>query len=292
MRKRKILAIALCGVAIAWIGVSSIDSLLGSPGDAINSSGASQSDRHGSTHLSSAERYLSSYIVDQDHKIAFKDTGLNGSPAQPEQQLKEFMATSLVNRGTAEYFRFLQTQFNTGSTLLQNSESIHTHLLSILPKDDAAKLFALYSKFVDFELSLGDKTKGWAMPASADEALVLIGKMQKLQQKEFGEENADLLFGGELKSTEYTARRSGILNDRIASGAEKEAMLKKLATDMFGPESDQLDDKKNPYNLFEEKLLVYKYDLENMEPLERDKMIKTFRDRYLPASANNPYPNP
>ncbi len=292
MRTKKILAIALCGAVVAWIAASFVGDFSDASGSAPGVSGALPSDRPGATHLSSAERYLSSYIVDKNRQIPFKDTGLNASQADPEQRSKEYGATSLVNRGTAEYFRFLQTQFHTGATLAENTAAIRQHLFSSLPADDAEKLFTLYKKFVDFEFSLGEKTKGWAMPASADEALALIKQMQQLQRQEFGEENADLLFGGELKSTEYTARRSGILNDRVASGAEKEAMLTKLATDMFGPESDQLDAKKNPYNLFEEKMLVYKYDLEKMEPLERDKTIKALREKYLPAVANNPTPNP
>lgn len=292
MRTRKFLAIALFGVAIAWIGASFVGDFSDSSGDASNASAASQSAWRDSPIQRSAERYLSSYIVDKDRQIPFKDTGLNASPADPDQRQKGYVATSLVNRGTAEYFRFLQTQFHTGATLAENTAAIRQHLLSTMPPDEADKLFALYQKFVDFEFSLGEKTKGWAMPTSADEALALIGKMQQLQRQEFGEENADLLFGGELKSTEYTARRAGILNDRVASGAEKEAMLQKLATDMFGPESDQLDNKKNPYNLFEEKLLVYKYDLEKMDPIERDKTITALREKYLPPSANNPYPNP
>lgn len=40
---------------------------------------------------------------------------------------------------------------------------------------------------------------------------------------------------------EYTARKSGILNDKVAGGAEKEALLNKLTQDMFGISGDKLD---------------------------------------------------
>lgn len=285
MSTRKISVIALFVLVIAWLGVSFFDDSESS-GHALKTSEPAQAGWRDSPFQTSAEHYLSGYIVDKNQQISLKDTGLNPSPVAPEQ-LKDYIATSLVNRGTADHFRLLQTQFHTGMTLRENTEAIHQHLLSTLPKDEAEKLFALYQKFLDFELTVGDKTKGWKMPEGPGEALALIANMQQLQQQHFGEDHADLLFGGELKSLEYTARRSGILNDRIAAGVEKEALLKKLASDMFGAEGDKLDEKKNPYNLFEEKLHVYKYDLEKLEPVERDKLIKTFRDKYLPASANN-----
>ena len=284
MSIRKISVVVVFALAIAWLGTSFFEDSNGS-GQALKAPDQARSGWHDSPFQTSAEHYLSGYIVDKNRQISLKDTGLSESPVVQEQ-LNDYIATSLVNRGTADHFRFLQTQFHTGMTLRENTEAIHQHLLSTLPKDEAEKLFELYQKFLDFELTVGDKTKGWKMPEGPGEALALIANMQQLQQRHFGEEHADLLFGGELKSLEYTARRSGILNDQVALGIEKEALLKKLAIDMFGAEGAKLDDKKNPYNLFEEKLLVYKYDLEKLEPLERNSLIKALRDKYLPPSAN------
>lgn len=288
MNIRKISAIAMVVMVSAVLWQSYSDHPGESSADAMAPVAGSAGDRPASTQPTTLQSYLSSYIVDKNQQIPLKATGLLESPTAPQPLLKDDSATSLVNRGTADYFRFLQTEFHAGATLQANTEAIHQHLLSSLPKDEAEKLFALYQKFVDFEFSVGDKAKDWKMPETPGETLALIGKMQKLQQQHFGEENADLLFGGELKTMEYNARRAGIFNDTDAPGAEKEAMLKKLATDMFGPEGATLDEKKNPYNLFEEKLLVYKNDLDKMEPLEREKMIKGFREKYLPASANSP----
>lgn len=47
-------------------------------------------------------------------------------------------------------------------------------------------------------------------------------------------------------------------NNSAASGSNKEALLKKLATDIFDAEAEKLEAKKTPYNQFEEKLLAYK----------------------------------
>ncbi len=229
-----------------------------------------------------AESYVAGYIVDQQNQIPFKDTHLNEQRPDTDAGLSESMAIGTVNRDSVDYFRFLQTHFNEGSSLQENTALIHQHLLTTLPKDKGEELFALYQKFVDFEFSVGEKTKGWKMPESANETLELIKKMQQLQQQHFGVETADLLFGGELKTMEYTARRSGILNDQTTSGAAKEALLNKLAVDMFGTDANKLDAQKNPYNLFEEKLLIYKNDLDKLGPTEKEKMINELRARYLP----------
>lgn len=229
-----------------------------------------------------ADSYVTDYIVDKQNQIPFKDTHLNEQRPDTEAGLSESVAIGTVNRDTVDYFRFLQTHFNEGSSLQENTALIHQHLLTTLPKDKGEELFALYQKFVDFEFSVGEKTKDWKMPESANETLALIKKMQQLQQQHFGVETADLLFGGELKTMEYTARRSGILNDQNTPGAAKEALLNKLAVDMFGTDADKLDAQKNPYNLFEEKLLIYRNDLDKLGPTEREKMINDLRARYLP----------
>jgi hypothetical protein len=284
MSTRKFAVAALVVTSIVGVGLGYVRHNSESNASGHHALETSGSDRPDAANPTTAKSYLSSYIVDRKQQIPFNDTGLNENPAEPPRQLSDYIAISLVNRGTAEYFRFLQTEFHAGATLQANTEAIHQHLLTILPKDDAEKLFALYQKFVDFEFTIGDKAKDWKMPQSPDETLALIGKMQKVQQQHFGEEHADLLFGGELKTLEYTARRAGILNDRAASGTDKEALLKKLAADMFGAEAEKLEEQKNPYNRFEEKLLVYKNELDRLEPPEREKMINALRAKYLPAS--------
>lgn len=288
MRTRKILAATI--VVLAFVGLWAIYSDVAdeAPADSVAALDTAGSDGLAAAGPTTLQDYLSSYVIDKNNRIPIQDTSLNEQRAEPQALQKEYAATQLVNRATADYFRYLQTHFDMGSSLQANTEAIRQHLFATLPKDDAEKLFALYQQFVDFELSIGEKTKGWTMPESPKEALELIAKMQKLQQQTFGEENADLLFGGELKTMEYTARRSGILNDRVASGLEKEALLNTLTKDMFGISGDKLDAKKNPYNLFEEKLLVYKNDLDKLDPLEQEKLIKEFRVKYLPAIANSP----
>lgn len=280
--KRTFIAIALVAGAMGWFGYTQLGTPGGSDANAGLTQPAGQSSVSGPATLND---YLSSYIVDKHQNIPLKHTRLGEGPSEAAPAPLDHAAAGLVNRGTADYFRYLQTQFHTGATLHANTEAIRQHLMETLPKADADRLFGLYEKFLNFELTISAKTQNWEMPQNPSEALALITKMQKLQQETFGVEDADMLFGGELKGMEYTARRSAIFNDHVAGGVEKEALLKKLATDMFGAEGAKIDEKKNPYNLFEEKLLVYKNDLDKLEPPEQEKLIQGLRAKYLPASA-------
>lgn len=282
MTIKRLSALSLLVLLTAWTVMRFSGSLAGLTGSAADVSDAIAVGREDSSGVAPARSYLSSYIVDKDKRIALKNTSVGDAAGMDEQPPKDEPAAQLVNRDTADYFRYLQTHFSAGATLQANTEAIRQHLMETLPKEDAEKLFALYEKFVDFEFSVGEKTKDWKMPDNPTETLALIAKMQKLQQQTFGVQDADLLFGGELKTLEYTARRSGILNDRVAGGAEKEVLLKKLATDMFGPEGEKVDAKKNPYNLFEEKLLVYKNDLDKLDAAGQEKLINELRAKYLP----------
>jgi hypothetical protein len=225
-------------------------------------------------------------MTDKNREIPFNDPSLNPESDKSEEELRGYIAGSLVNRGTADYFSFLQTHFNQGATFKENAELIHQHLISTLPPDKGEELFNLYIKFVKFEYAAAEKAQEWRMPESADETLELISKMQKYQQEYFGEKTADLLFGQDMKMMEYNARRAGILNDRSVSGMDKEKLLSQLNHDMYGPDGDNIDKKKNPYNLFEEKLLVYKNDLDAMGPSEKEKRIRELREQYLPPEAN------
>ena len=280
--KRTFIAIAVVAGAMGWFGYTQ----LGTPGGSDANVGITQPVAQASAPgPATLNDYLSSFIVDKNQSIALKHTRLGDGPSEATPGPLDNAAVGVVNRGTADYFRYLQTQFQTGATLQANTEAIRQHLMETLPKADADRLFALYEKFLSFELTVSGKTKNWEMPQSPSETLALITKMQQLQQETFGAEDADMLFGGELKGMEYTARSSAIYNDRVAGGAEKEALLKKLATDMFGAEGAKIDEKKNPYNLFEEKLLIYKNDLDKLEPPEQEKLIQGLRAKYLPPSA-------
>lgn len=287
MRTRHILTLValLAGLGAGWLSLEASPSVAAPTGQTVSATAPAVAGQAASPWASNP--FLSGYIVDKPGRISVQATGLGGTADAAQASLQDYIAGPLVHRGTADYFRQLQTEVTAGAGLRENTEAIRQHLLSILPRNEADKLFALYQQFLDFELSVGEKTRGWTMPENPAQSLALIKQMQKLQQQHFGEENADLLYGGELKGMEYTARRAGILNNQQTSGKEKEAQLARLGSDMFGAEAAKLDQHKSPYNLFEDKLLIYKTEIETLPPLERDRLIQSFRDKYLPPQAKS-----
>ncbi|MBF0117195.1 MAG: hypothetical protein HQK79_00035 [Desulfobacterales bacterium] len=244
------------------------------------------------TPVIEAKNYVAHYLIDKKQQIRLAETSLSKGYKSPVNaklkdditaKLKDDITGDVINHNMAEYFRFLQTNIGVATSRNEKTEEIQQHLLSILPKNKAEELFELYEKFTRFEEDAAQKAKEWNMPENADETLELIANMQKYQQEYFGEEIADLLFGGEMKVMEYNARRAGIINDRTTPGLQKEKLLEQLTIDMWGKEAQQaMNENKDPYDILDEKLLVYADDLAAMDPATREENIKEFRATYLP----------
>lgn len=257
----------------------------------------------------SAREAVKEYLIDKNHQIRLEETSIartiqlpkpvdakggmtdQGSAESddlnaeevPDNELANDLSGDLPDHNMAEYFRYLQTDLGEGSTPSERTESIREHLLATLPREKAGELIELYQKFTEFETDAISKADEWSMPESADETLALIEAMQKYQQEYFGEAAADLLFGAEMKVMEYNARRAIILNDSVAPGQEKEQLLDQLGTDMWGKEAYQaMSSHKDPYDILDEKLLIYRNELAAVDPATREEEISKLRATYLP----------
>ena len=148
-----------------------------------------------------------------------------------------------------------------------------------MPKDMADKLFDLYKKFVDYQLTLGEKTRDWGgMPKTTEGAIDFLHKLQDYRREIFGRDIADILFGASVKGVEYPLRRGAILGDKNMSSAEKEKKLKQLNEEMWGDEADKVDAYAEPYIKYKEKLAMYEKDLSGMSEEEKKAQIRAFRE--------------
>ncbi len=200
-----------------------------------------------------------------------------------EEQIANEHSAGMPEHNLAEYFRYLQTQISEGNSPAERTESIRHHLLETLPRDKAEELIELYEKFTNFERDAVTRAEEWNMPESAEETLELIGKMQAYQEEYFGQEAAKSIFGAEMKTMEYDARKAIILNDRNVSGQEKEQLLEQLGRDMWGAEIyREMNANKDPYDILDEKLIIYRDDLAALDPDTRADEIAKLRAKYLP----------
>ncbi len=245
-------------------------------------------------HAISAQEAVNDYLIDKNQQISLHETSIARTLSLPETNANNHLSDDqeisteeqgeeLPAHNLADYFRFLQTELAQGASPSERTESIREHLLSVLPSDKAGELIDLYEKFTNFEQDAVTKAKEWRMPESADETLELIGAMQQYQQEYFGIDMANRLFGAEMKVMEYNARRAIIINDLYSTGSDKEQLLDRLGKDMWGEEAYQaLNNTKDPYDILDEKLLIYRNELASVDPETRQQEINKLREIYLP----------
>lgn len=236
-------------------------------------------------------RLSDDYIFDKDSSIGMADVkGLrepvdfNGlSPAAAGIKVpgngKPGDATTLDwsgGKGTMvlKYFRFIQSKFNTSTNIISHCEDVRKYLLSVMPKDEAEKVFGMYKKYLDCEIELSKKlSEIGQQPKSIDEILEKLAVVHELRREMLGPEMADALFGAEIKSREYSLRRGAIVADKDMRGEEKEKALASLTSDMWSENAEQVQSIQNPYNRYMEKLEIYKRDLAEM-PSDEEKNAK------------------
>ncbi len=96
-----------------------------------------------------------------------------------------------------------------------------------------------------------------------------------------GKENADMLFGSEVKEREYNLRRAIIIGDNTLYGKEKEARLQKLKSDMWDGEVNLMVEESNPYNRYQFKMQLYQKDLSELGEKEQKLKIDEFRKEFF-----------
>ena len=112
-----------------------------------------------------------------------------------------------------------------------------------------------------------------------------LRKVQEFRRDFFGEDIADVLFAAEVKTQEYSIRRSAIVNDPELYGSEKLAMLEDLNKSMWGDEADQVDSltiMNDNYNKYQVSKRIYSKDMSEMSEEEKMKFDNMLRNKYFP----------
>jgi len=217
------------------------------------------------------------YISSTSEKIGYNDVREYLSRSDfSGQRADEYFKTGLVNRFTLKFFKYLQGQFR-NMDYDSHLESVRKYLYSIMDTSEADEFLELYKKYVDYENRVAKAINSAGTMRSADDYLELLKKMKALQVEMFGNENADIIFGAMMKSQEYPIRRGGILNNNTMYAAEKEKMLKKLNSDMWGEDAAQVENSRKPYVAYNEALSLYSRDMSEMNDAERQNKISEIR---------------
>jgi lipase chaperone LimK len=222
------------------------------------------------------------YVMDKSRNIKLKDIHAFHNIINYNAKVsKEMFSNFRVNSNTLNFLMFLDQKFKECTTVEELFEKMHEYLISILPAEDAEKVFELYKTFVRYQLTLGTKSKEWGMPKTAEDSIAFLHKLQDYRREVFGIDTADALFGASIKSEEYPIRRGAILNDKKMYGAEKEKKLADLNKDMWDDEAGSIDKQAEPYTLYREKVDMYQKDFSEMNDADKQAKIRQFRDQYF-----------
>ena len=206
--------------------------------------------------------------------IAQQDPGLN---------LREIFGEGLINSYTTfKYFKHLEHLFRKSTTLGEHFDEVKKYLFAEFSEAEARTLFETYKNYLQCEMDLMEEFRNLTSAKSTEEAIETLKQIQDSRRDRLGVELANKLFGADVKAKEYAFRRADIVGDDSLYGEAKEEMLKQLNEDMWGKDSDAIEEHPNEYNRYKEKLLIYKKDLEEKKSEEiRQAKIKEYRTEFF-----------
>jgi len=210
-------------------------------------------------------------------------TAATKPPEQEGIELRALFSEGLINSYTTlNFFKHLEHKFRESTTLGEHFNAVKEYLLSEFSEKEAKKLFETYKEYLQCEMDLLDEYKGFAGVQSSEEAIEMLKQIQAFRRDRLGKELADKLFGTDVKAKEYAFRRAAIVKDDTLYGKEKEKRLAELNEAMWGDETATLDTHKNAYNQYQEKLQIYKKDLNAAgSPEARRAKIREFREEFF-----------
>ncbi|MEW5735980.1 MAG: lipase secretion chaperone [Thermodesulfobacteriota bacterium] len=243
-----------------------------------------------------SEKAGSDYIFDRSSQISWRDLELcsrpvpTGRPQQATSTNKEvklqasdfFSEGKRLGPGTLQYFKYLDIPLGKKGRVEEHLARVRHTFSQELPADDAKKAFQLYEKYLRCEMDLSKEYKNWGSPKDPAEIISMLRRMQEYRRGKMGDDNADALFGGDVKMREYKLRRATIVAEKTSYGEEKERRLHGLAKDMWGEEAEMAETLGRPRDRYREKLDIYSKDLAEMDDgPEKKALIGKFRRELL-----------
>lgn len=252
-------------------------------------------------------RVETAYIFDKSHNISLGDvknarkalprigdhqSGENISGAADKTKsseastgidIRKIFAEGLINSYTTmKFFKHLETTFKDSANLGEHLDQVRQYLFSQFSESEAQQLFETYQKYIECEIALADEFRSFGLVKTPEDAVAILKRIQDFRRQRMGEELADQLFGADVKAQEYAFRRAAIVGDKNLYGPEKQALLNKLNSDMWGAEADAVENHPNEYTRYQEKLKIFDRDLADLpSEEERQKKIVDFRKEFF-----------
>jgi len=223
----------------------------------------------------------SKQVIPESREITMEDIKINYSSINFEDEgVDKYFSKDIINSYTIKFFKHLQRKYK-DMPLEEHLETVRKYLLSIMNKDRAESIFALYKKFTMYEIELADEMKNWETPKNSEDMLRYLQNLQDFRRQYYGDEIADLLYGAQVKAKDYQIRRSAIMKNDELYGAEKEKKLQELNSKMWNDSNDPMSAMREPYEQYQEKLEIYHKDLNELAGTTKERKIDEFRKEFF-----------
>jgi lipase chaperone LimK len=226
-------------------------------------------------HDKAQETYLENhYIFDKNFRTDKTKTGSLSN---------KYLSHGIVTAETINLFRSLEQKFAEKSIneLSEHFNKVKQYLNSQFDESEARRLFEIYQKYLECQIEITNSSKYQLATENPKHILRLLYTAQNFRRDKMGKENADALFGREVKENEYLLRRAMIIGDNTLYGNEKESRLQKLQSDMWGDKVIFIGEDNNPYNRYQFKLQLYQKDLSELDDREYKLKIEKFRREFF-----------
>lgn len=226
---------------------------------------------------------VESYISPSAEKISYDDVKdyLKKIDFSRIKESGYLTSGKTVNKHTIRFFKYIQNMFRDKS-YDEHIAAVKEYFMSVMDPEDAKELIGYYKKFLEYENEAASLISSTGKLETADDYLQLLSKIKKMQIRYFGIDDAETLFGAEIKAQEYPVRRGAVIYDKNLYGKDKEAQIAELNRDMWGDQATEIENSRKPYIKYQDKLSIYDKDLQEMDEASRSEKIREFREGIFP----------
>jgi len=212
-----------------------------------------------------------------------KDTKLPFDLDEPLNITYKPSYDKFLNENTVRNFKALRTKFKDVRSIEDLCNKVYADFLQHYSKEEADVLLKVFKAYLSCEFSMSSETSKWKVPNTADGLQGYIDNAFNFRKNRLGDKIAERLYGVEHHKLTFKVQKAIIAKNSELYGKEKEKMIDKLASDIWGNEYDKAlhAESSRPYEVYKEKLALYKKDMSEMDDDQKKKMINQFKQELL-----------
>ncbi|MBF0397725.1 MAG: hypothetical protein HQK78_13180, partial [Desulfobacterales bacterium] len=158
---------------------------------------------------------------------------------------------------------------------------VREHLMKEFSSETVEKIMKIYTLYLDCELELQQAMLAWEQPKNEQGWINLSNKIYEFRKTKLGNDLGEGLFGYQHKTVLFDIMTDKIHKDKSLYGSEKEKKIQMIAAKIFGDAADSFLSDKNDETAYQQKLQLYKKDMDEMTEDEKRKKLRAIREEFF-----------